>query len=111
MYIKEIIHRRFDDFVQICKTHRVKSLYAFGSSVGSDFDRNSSDIDLLIDIESEDPIEKGKNLMLVWDKFESFFNTKVDLLTNTSIKNPILKSNIDNSKVLIYDGENTEVSI
>jgi predicted nucleotidyltransferase len=46
----------------------------------------------------------------LWDKFESFFQRKVDLLTYSSIRNPILRKSIDSSKTLIYDGKEHKVS-
>lgn len=102
--VKEEIQRNFNDFFILCKTHKVKTLYAFGSSVTERFDERSSDIDLLVEIDDEDPIERGEKLISLWDKFEEFFHRKVDLLTNSSIKNPILRKNIDSTKILIYDG-------
>ncbi|EFK97039.1 hypothetical protein LDC_0925, partial [sediment metagenome] len=38
----------------------------------------------------------------IWDKLESFFKRKVDLLTNLNSRNPYLKQSVDESKVLIY---------
>lgn len=70
-----------------------------------------SDIDLLVEIETEDPIERGEKLMDLWEKFEGFFQRKVDLLTNGSIHNPFLRKSIDASKILIYDGQRQEISI
>jgi hypothetical protein len=73
--------------------------------VNGNFNEASSDIDLLIEIDHHDPIERGENLMNIWDKFEQFFQKKVDLLTESSMKNPVLKKNIDATKILIYDRE------
>ena len=86
-------------------------MYAFGYSTRDDFDENLSDIDLLIAIDTTDPLEKGEYLLQIWDRFEHFFQRKVDILTCTSIKNPVLKKNIDSSKVLIYDGKKQEVCV
>ena len=88
----------------------MKSLYAFGSSVSNNFKEESSDIDLLIELSTEDPIQRGENLISLWDKLESFFQRKVDLLTSSSIRNPILRKSIDSSKILIYDGKEHKVS-
>jgi uncharacterized protein len=41
----------------------VKSLYAFGSSTTDTFDEAKRDIDLFVEIETEDPIERGEKLM------------------------------------------------
>ncbi len=111
MNLRESIKAKMVDFLAICKTHNVRNLYAFGSSITDQFNEETSDIDLLIEIDSDDPIERGENLISIWDKFEHFFQRKVDLLTNTSIKNPVLRQSIDSSKILIYDGQEQKVSI
>jgi predicted nucleotidyltransferase len=110
MNLKETINNKLDDFLRLCENHNVRNLYAFGSSITDRFDENLSDIDLLIEIDNEDPIERGENLINVWDKFELFFQRKVDLLTYSSIKNPILKKNIESTKILIYDRKMHKVS-
>jgi predicted nucleotidyltransferase len=104
MIIKDEILKKQKDFTLLCKSHKVKYLYAFGSSVTERFDVNKSDIDLLVEIDSEDPIDRGEKLLSLWDLFEVFFMRKVDLLTDSSIRNPFLRKSIDSTKVLIYDG-------
>ncbi|MGS2764096.1 nucleotidyltransferase family protein [Sinomicrobium sp. M5D2P9] len=110
MNLRESIKYKMADFLSLCKSHNVKNLYAFGSSITDQFNEDSSDIDLLIEIDNDDPIERGEDLMNIWDKFEQFFQRKVDLLTNTSIKNPILRESIDSTKILIYDGKEQKIS-
>jgi predicted nucleotidyltransferase len=104
MIIKDEILKKQKDFTLLCKSHKVKYLYAFGSSVTERFDVNKSDIDLLVEIDSEDPIDRGEKLLSLWDLFEVFFMRKVDLLTDSSIRNPFLRKSIDSTKVLIYNG-------
>ena len=111
MGIRDDIKRRITDFKDLCVNHQVKSLYVFGSSITEKFDPIKSDIDLLVEIENPDPLERGEKLLDLWDKFESFFNRKIDLLTESSIRNPILKRNIDQTKVLIYDGAGQKVLV
>ena len=109
MVIKEEILNQENEFITICKNHMVKYLYAFGSSTNNKFDFQKSDIDLLVEIEDPDPIERGKKLISLWDTFEQFFQRKVDLLTYSSIRNPYLRNNIDSTKILLYDKEITEI--
>ncbi len=66
------------------------------------FDFEKSDIDLLVEIDEPDPVEKGEKIMSFWDKMEEFFKRKVDLISNPTIRNPFLRQSIDNSKLLIY---------
>ena len=102
MVINDLIGNK-DDFVTMCKNHHVKQIYAFGSSVSDNFDPDKSDIDLLVEIDEPNPIEKGEKILSLWDELEAFFKRKVDLLANPNIRNPYLRQSIENSKVLIYD--------
>ncbi len=104
----EILGDRIN-FLNLCKIHNVKYLYAFGSSTNDKFDKEKSDIDLLVEIDDPDPIERGDKLLSLWDTFETFFQRKVDLLTESSIRNSYLRKSIDSTKVLIYDGEGTKI--
>ena len=110
MNLKDTIQVRPAEFILLCKSHDVKSVYAFGSSVADNFNKDSSDIDLLVELNTEDPIKRGQNLLDLWDKLEAYFQRKVDLLTSSSIRNPILRKNIDSSKVLVYDSQGLKVS-
>ena len=105
MNLKESIQTKPEEFVTLCKNYDVKCLYAFGSSITEEFKEDTSDFDLLVELNIDDPIKKGETLLDLWDKLETFFQRKVDLLTASSIRNPILKRSIDSSKVLIYDGK------
>ena len=111
MMLRNEISNRINDFKTLCEDHNVRYLYAFGSSITDHFDYENSDIDLLVEIDSSDPIDRGETLISLWDTFESFFNRKVDLLTDASIRNPYLQKSIDSTKVLIYDGAGKKVLI
>lgn len=112
MIIKEEIAKKENDFIELCEKHDVKYLYAFGSSVSTDkFDKDNSDIDLLVEVDTEDPLKRGENLLSLWDSFELFFKRKVDLLTDSAIKNPYLRNSIDTTKVLIYDGKRAQICV
>lgn len=77
MRIKDSIRARLSEFKSLCQTYDVKILYAFGSATTDQFDENSSDIDLLIEIEENDPLKRGEKLLAIWDKLELFFQKKL----------------------------------
>ncbi|WP_353168474.1 nucleotidyltransferase domain-containing protein [Flavobacterium sp.] len=91
-----------EKLIALCVKHNVKLLFAFGSVLRDDFNNSKSDVDLIVDIDFENPVEKGEHLMQLWSELELLFHKKVDLLSSNSIKNPILKSEIEKSKKLIY---------
>ncbi len=111
MLLQEEISKHESDFKHLCQKHNVRFLYGFGSSVTENFNKKTSDIDLLVEIDEADPLERGDKLISLWDNFESFFNRKVDMLTESSIQNPYLKKRIDCTKILIYDGNSSKVFI
>lgn len=111
MVIKDEILKQTNDFKNICLSHKVRYVYAFGSSISDRFDNEKSDIDLLVEIDYPDPVERGEKLISLWDRFESLFNRRVDLLTDSSIRNPYLRKSIDSTKLLIYDGERAKILI
>lgn len=101
--INDIIKQDEEQFSSICAKHQINNLFAFGSSITKDF-KPDSDIDLLVEIKEDDPLVKGELLFSLWDNLELFFHRRVDLVTDSSIHNPVLLKNIEATKKLIYDG-------
>jgi len=96
----------------ICEENQaIKKLYVFGSALTSRFNEETSDIDMLVETTDILPEEKGEKLMLLWDNLELLFNRKIDLLTENSLRNPILKREIEQTRKLIYDGQSRQVFI
>ena len=111
MFIQDEISNKVNDYGSVCKAHNVRYIYAFGSSITNRFDSAKSDIDLLVDIDYIDPVERGEKLISLWDSFENFFKRKVDLLTESSIHNSYLRKSIDSTKNLIYNGAKQKVLV
>ena len=111
MNLFDLIQLNRDTFVNLCVNHKVDKLYAFGSSITDHFDSQRSDIDVVVKLSIEDPLDYGEALMSFWDGLELLFKRKVDLLTEDSIRNPYLRSSIDRTKKLIYDGEGEKVFV
>lgn len=105
MDLKTLIKERYAAFAEVCRSHKVSKIYAFGSSITRHFDPDKSDIDIVVRVDIDDPIARGETLLSLWDSLEELFNRKVDLLTENSIRNPYLKASINRTKMLIYDGD------
>jgi uncharacterized protein len=85
----------------LCKQHKVKSLYVFGSVLTDRFN-DKSDIDLVVDIDSSDPFEYADNYFNLKFALQDLFKRPIDLLENKAIKNQFIRDNIDSSKFLVY---------
>lgn len=86
---------------KLCYTHDVKSLFAFGSVISGKL-RTDSDIDLIVDIDSKDPVEYSDNYFALKFQLENILNRQIDLMEARALKNPFLKKQIDKTKVLVY---------
>ncbi len=87
--------------LKLCETHRVKSLYAFGSVVTDAFNEKS-DIDLLVDFESLDVLDYSDNYFDLKFALEDMLKRPVDLLEDKAIKNPFFRQTINQQRQLVY---------
>ncbi len=87
--------------LDLCKQHKFKPLYVFGSILNENFNKES-DIDLIVSFENVDLLEYGDNYYDLKFSLENTFNRSVDLLEEKEIKNPYFRNSIDKKKVLIY---------
>ena len=85
----------------LCLQNKVKSLYVFGS-VLTDLFSEKSDIDLIVDIDSNDPIDYADSYFNLKFALQDLLKRPIDLLENKAIKNPYIRKNIDSSKSLVY---------
>ena len=97
------IENKIEKLLILCNKYKVNRIFVFGSIAKGTFNPQSSDIDLIVELEDLPPSEKGEILMKLWSELEDLFARKVDLLTSLNIKNPYLRKEIENSKFLIYD--------
>jgi len=89
------------DIKELCKQNRVRSLYVFGSVLTDKFNEKS-DIDLLVDIDSNDPLVYADYYFNLKFALQELFKRPIDLLESKAMKNPYIIRNIDRSKFLIY---------
>lgn len=109
--VAKIVEDKLERINELCRTNQVETLSAFGSAVNDQLFSETSDIDLVVTIEVSDPLEKGEKLMSLWNNLELLFQRKVDLLTESSLKNPYLIDSINKTKVKIYDRSGEKVFI
>ncbi|MBL7930676.1 MAG: nucleotidyltransferase domain-containing protein [Bacteroidia bacterium] len=97
----KLISLNINTIKALCDKYHVKTLFAFGS-VTKDELRPNSDIDLVVDIDVNDPITYSEDYFGLKFQLEQLFKRHIDLLESKAIKNQYLKQSIDSSKVLIY---------
>ena len=100
--MQSIITENREKIAELCRTHHVRRLSVFGSAVRDDFDPERSDVDLLVEFESVNEFLYAPNFFSLLRGFDSVFGRQVDLLTESSIRNPYLRNAIEQDKVALY---------
>jgi predicted nucleotidyltransferase len=90
-----------EEIRELCRKNKVKNLYVFGSVLTDRF-TNISDIDMIVDFDTHDPLDYADKYFDLKFALEDLLKRQIDLLENKAIKNPYLRENIDNSKTLLY---------
>ena len=87
--------------VKLCKAHKVKSLYAFGSVLSDHFNAES-DIDLIVDFASMEVEDYADNYFDFKFSLQDLFKRPIDLLEEKAIKNPYFRENVNQKRQLVY---------
>jgi predicted nucleotidyltransferase len=99
-----IVEKNINKLIDLCKLHKVKELYIFGSVLTDRFSDNS-DIDLLVQFENVDILQYFDNYMEFKENLENLLGRPVDLLENQAIRNPVFRRVVDRNKKLVYGRE------
>ena len=96
-----LLDKHISDIHKLCKDHKVKSLYAFGSVLSDQFSQ-TSDIDLIVDFDNIDVSKYADNYFGLKFSLEDIFRRPIDLLEEKAIKNPYFKKAISQKRQLVY---------
>lgn len=94
------VHR--DEVAAVCRRLGVERLDVFGSAVREDFDPNRSDLDFLVRFASPHDSGYADRYLELAEGLERVFQRRVDLLTERSLHNPILKQTIASDCLNFY---------
>jgi hypothetical protein len=97
-----VIERNIDQIIKLCKQHKVRELYLFGSVLTDRFN-DESDIDFLVEFSLVDILEYFDNYMDFKEKLEALLKRSIDLVENQAVRNPIFRRVLDRDKKLVYE--------
>lgn len=89
------------DIIKLCETHKVKSLYAFGSVLTDNFN-SDSDIDLIVDFANIEVEDYADNYYDLKFSLQDILKRPIDLLEEKAIKNPYFKHSVNQQRQLVY---------
>src|SRR5580704_5580982 len=93
---------RREQLVAVCRKYHVRRLDVFGSAAGDDFDEQSSDIDLLVDLEELPFPDRADAYLGLLTEVEALLGRHVDLVEVGAFGNRYLRQGIEASRQLLY---------
>ena len=97
-----LIQQNIDKIISLCRKYKVKNMYVFGSILTPRFN-DKSDIDFLVNFSNEiDYLSYADNILDLYADLKDIFGRNVDLVDESSVKNPYFKKELDQTKQLIY---------
>ncbi len=98
-----LVEQKLIPLRDLCKTYYVENLFLFGSAVKDKFNKDS-DLDFLVNFSSElELLNYADNYFDFLTELQQLFGREVDLVTENSLKNPILIQEINKTKVPVYE--------
>jgi hypothetical protein len=98
----DLVKNKLNAIVAACKKHHVESVALFGSAAKNTMNEDS-DIDFLVEFSDDiDVLDYADNYFSLLDHLQEILDREVDLVSAKSLKNPVLKEEIYESKIDLY---------
>lgn len=98
----ELLSNKIDEIVALCEKHKVKAISVFGSAAKNSMTANS-DIDFLVRFSEDiDVLDYSDNYFSLLEGLEQLTGRSIDLLSVNALRNPVLKAEINSSKIDLY---------
>jgi predicted nucleotidyltransferase len=100
--MNSIIEQKREQLAELCRKHQVRRLALFGSALGSEFDPERSDVDLVVEFLPMAPINRFHTYFDLNAALEELFGRPVDLVELGAVQNPYIRRNIESTQVTLY---------
>ncbi|MGM9865594.1 MAG: nucleotidyltransferase family protein [Muribaculaceae bacterium] len=101
----KLIEMNIDKIIALCKKYKVAKLWVFGSILTPRFN-DDSDVDFSVDFDAESIRREGLDWADTFFDFiaelEKLLGRRIDLVCDDSVRNPVFRKELDNTKQLIY---------
>ncbi len=100
--MNSILTQNIKNVERICRAHRVKKLYAFGSVCTEKFN-DDSDIDFIIAFDQRYFNDYVENFFSLEEELHKLLKRRIDLVAEETIQNPYFMKVVNRTKVPIYE--------
>jgi predicted nucleotidyltransferase len=99
----KILESNIENLIAVCRSLKIKRLYAFGSVFSGNFS-DKSDIDFLTSFVDNLTVEEyTNNYFELQYKLRDLLKRDIDIVTERTLSNPYFIESVNESKRLIYE--------
>lgn len=105
-----LIEQQKASIAEVCRKFGVGRLEVFGSAARGDYDGQKSDLDFIANFLP--PLHPGvaSRFLGLAEALEEIFARPVDLLTDSMLRNPVLREEVNRDRTPIYDHRGPETA-
>ena len=103
--------RQIPSIAALCERYGVAHLELFGSATGPDFNAESSDYDVLVELDKQAPGSLARRWIDLAEALEQLLGRPVDLVNPSYIRNPYFLQAVNQSRTLIYDRQSAQTVV
>lgn len=86
----------------LCRRFGVARLEIFGSAAEENSDRETTDLDFLVEFEKRESMNLADQYFGLLFALEGLFGREIDLLTPRSLRNPYFIREVDRTRQILY---------
>jgi uncharacterized protein len=106
--VAPIIDDNRDAIAALCRKHRVRALWVFGSASTDQWNPDTSDIDFLVDLGDYEPGIAMRYLDLA-DDLEKLMGRRIDLISVGGLRyNHRLREELESTRVALYERDDAQ---
>lgn len=97
-----LVRDNLNAIVDLCRSHRIRSLDLFGSAATGTRNADANDIDFICDLGHYEPGVADRMFSFA-HALEELLGKPVDLMTVPMIRNPYFRQAVDEQRVRLYE--------
>ncbi len=98
----QLIDVKRKEIAKLCRRFHVRRLELFGSAARGDFDLERSDVDFLVEFDTDPRAQSFAAYFGLKEALEALLERRVDLVEAGAVTNPYLRASIERSREQVF---------
>jgi uncharacterized protein len=107
--MESVLARNSSEVPNLCRRFGVRRLELFGSAATGTFDPNRSDLDFLVEFDS-DASDLFRRYFGLKESLEALYGRQVDLVMVGALANPYFIESVNRTRQLVYESKDPQAA-